>query len=250
MQSKFRINKYLLLKCITRPRERKAVIMFYTLRQYATSGCCTNYTTKLLQISRETGFSISTIYRHLNYCLQYEIIKAENGHLYFTSSEKLCANLGYTYDPHYTWIKCKASQLEVYFRVKVYKYRLSSQRNKVIEKLKKYKDSLQPSELEKLRLYLFENYCDNFKINEPLLMLVNPDVALSQFSLSKIFGTNTQSNGWYWQQKLQQLKQIIITNRCIKSECYKKQSELKGKVFFDPSEKCTKLQLRNEVQFL
>ena len=134
---KYKVNKYLLQKSFAHKRERKAVLIYYILRSYATSGTLINFSRNVSRISAETKISTSTIYRHLNFALSYGIIKkCRSGHLHFKNTENVCSLLGYAYDPRNTWIKSTPEKLELNFRTKLLKYRISAQLKKVHEKIK------------------------------------------------------------------------------------------------------------------
>lgn len=250
MKQKYRIPQNI-PNDISQNRNFKEVVFYYQLRQFDLSGRLKDYTTHIKSICNCIGISKRKFYYMLKSCIKLKIISKQNKDLIFISNEKLCEVLDVVNTFKYVWIKCNPSELEIHIKLKVLKDNYNTQRKAIYKKIQKLNnEDLQRDELEAARLYLLDNFQQNFISGQPLAPSdIQPDIALSQSKISSMYGRNSQYVGFYWQKKFQLLKLIEINSRVIASIVFNKKTKLIGKQFFDVDKKQTMFQLRNELIF-
>jgi hypothetical protein len=249
-KTKFRLVENLISE-LPGSKNYKPILFFYQLRALSDNNCITEASAKINDMAASLGISRRNFYYQLNKCYKLKIIYKKYGNFFFKSSAAVCAALDIEYLGKYTWIKTNIKNLDCAFRKRVLKAAQTLQYKKVCEKINKTQsESLPAVEIEKLRVYLLNNFVENFKHNKEIINIgINPDIAISQLRIAKIFGATTQTAGLYWQRKLEKLKLITVYNRVIYSECYKTTSKLFGRVKFDQAKKQTYLQMINLMKF-
>jgi DNA-binding transcriptional ArsR family regulator len=229
----------------------KPVLFFYQLRALSNNNCITEASPKIKELAAAIGISRRNFYYQLKACYKLRIIYKKHGNFYFKSSAFLCAALDIAYSAKYTWIKSQLNNLDCCFRKRVIKAAHTAQYKRVCEKLQKTQtESLPAHEVEKMREYLLNNFIQNFKNKTQIIDIgINPDIAISQTRIAKLFNKTSQYCGYYWQSILQKKKLIQVNNRVIYSDCYNTKTKLIGRIKFNLERKQTYLQLTNEIIF-
>lgn len=267
---KFKINIDLVCNTIANAKQRKAVVLYYLIKQKALSGCLSDFT--LRSFAREVKISESTLRPHYQYLLatgaiyfKYKRVNNDAQHLYHVSQERFANMLDVAPGEKEIYIRCDEKNLETHFRVLVNKNILHQQRQEVHAKLiAATNESLNFDECEKLRKILLKKLCECWQNNTSCTMPINPDISISQKHTAMLFGCTSTSTGHYWQQKFKLLNLANVEARILQSSIYTNTtclapepaekifaptSQLFGKIFWSRKIRNKCLQLRNEVTF-
>lgn len=201
----------------------KAVSVFYAFKSLYKSGVILDYHSKKKTLAEAIGRSEKTLFTHLQELKKVGLVTEVCGRVHLASYDKLHELLKIeVHKQRYRYVKV-TTQPEYILRSLAIKENYDRQRAAIKGKLERLNESsgLSGDEIEHRKEADLKRLIVQFKNSAPLrwdasqMVLYNPDVAISQKRLARMYGLKSQTSGWYWQKVLKKKKLIEVENRIV-----------------------------------
>lgn len=215
---KIKVPVFVLNMVGTNKSLNKLYSTYLAFKAFAPSGEILNYTTNAANIAALFGISRATLQARVKQLIKLGLIVPTLKHLTIKPYKALYA-LHPLETTKYCYVKIKHSVcLHYQIRATALKKNLEAQAHRVVKLIARF-DDVTTSQAQTL-LGVYKERAENaFRNNKPALVLppCNLDIALSQRGIADIYGRKSQVSGHYWQQRLQALRLITVSNRIITS---------------------------------
>lgn len=242
---------------LTVPQLPAAVSVFYAFKSLYRGGVILDYHSKKKTFCSAFGCCESTLFNRVKELKKVGLVTEVNGRINLASYAKLHELLKIeVHKQRYRYVKV-TTQPEYILRSLAIKENYDRQKAAIKGKIERLNESsgLSGDEIEYRKEADLKRLIVQFKNSAPLrwdasqMVLYNPDVAISQKRLARMYGLKSQTSGWYWQKVLKKKKLIEVENRIIEGNGTNDFSPL-GRLFRSRQGFIYCCQMPNKISFL
>lgn len=249
---KVKVPVFILNRAVVNKTLYKLYSTYFSFKALEKSSIILDYTGQAAEIAKLFGISKSKLDKQVKTLVKIGLVEKRLKSLIIAPYSKI-----YALHPNqckaFCYVKIKPQNpFEYALTTKIISRNLEKQAHLVINYIKRFDNVCTVTAIQLQREYMQSIIKGFITNNSPgITPPCNVDISISQAKLSTMFCLKSQTGGYYWQQRLQKLGYISVTNRQIVSPASTrlKDSPRFGKWGYNNKQKVSFIQLANSVVF-